>query len=134
MTPIKKLLIVDDDEVYTYITKRIIEQSNLASQIKIFKNGKEAIDFIEETKGEIELLPDVILLDLSMPILDGWGFLEEYILLKPYFGKKITLYIVSSSISPSDYQRAKEYSDVSDFIIKPITTEKFIYLIKNLPV
>lgn len=77
-------------------------------------------------------LPDIIFLDLSMPVLDGWGVLEEYIKLKPRFGKKITLYIISSSVSPQDHERARHYNDVSDFIIKPMSTDKFIDIIKNL--
>ncbi|MGC4041612.1 MAG: response regulator [Flavobacterium sp.] len=132
MNSVKNLLLIDDDEIFTFMTKRIIEKTHLAEQIKIFENGKEAIDFLKNVASKPELLPEVIFLDLSMPILDGWGFLEEYINLKPKFGKKITLYIISSSVSPRDHERAKTYSDVSDFIIKPMTKEKFIDIIKNL--
>jgi len=132
MNSVKNLLLIDDDEIFTFMTKRIIEKTNLAEQIKIFVNGKEAIDFLTSVSGKPELLPEIIFLDLSMPILDGWGFLEEYILLKPKFGKKITLYIISSSVSPKDHERAKSYSEVSDFIIKPMSKEKFIDIVKNL--
>ena len=79
----------------------------------------------------IELLPQIILLDLSMPIMDGWGFLEEYKLLILAIGKKITLYIVTSSISPHDIERAKNINAVSDYIIKPVTKEKFAGIIKS---
>lgn len=132
MNSVKNLLLVDDDEIFTFMTKRIIEKTHLAEQIKIFENGKEAIDFLKYAADTPELLPEIIFLDLSMPVMDGWGFLEEYIQLKPRFGKKITLYIISSSVSPKDHERAKNYSDVSDFIIKPMTKEKFIDIIKNL--
>ena len=132
MIPIKNLLLIDDDEIFTFITKKIIEATNLTEQIKIFDNGKDAIDFLKSIAERIDLLPEVIFLDLSMPVLDGWGFLEEYILLRPRFGKKITLYIISSSVSPQDHERAKSYSDVSDFIIKPMSKDKFIDIIKNL--
>lgn len=132
MNSIKNLLLIDDDEIFTFMTKRIIEKTNLAEQIKIFENGKQAIDFLKSVADSPELLPEVIFLDLSMPILDGWGFLEEYIGLKPKFGKKITLYIISSSVSPRDHERAKNYSEVSDFIIKPMTKERFVDIIKNL--
>lgn len=132
MNSVKNLLLIDDDEIFTFMTKRIIEKTNLAEQIKIFENGKQAIDFLKSVADRPELLPEVIFLDLSMPILDGWGFLEEYIGLKPKFGKKITLYIISSSVSPRDHERAKNYSEVSDFIIKPMTKERFVDIIKNL--
>jgi len=132
MNSIKNLLLIDDDEIFTFMTKRIIEKTHLAEQIKIFENGKEAIDFLDKFAGKPEVLPEVIFLDLSMPVMDGWGFLEEYIDLKPRLGKKITLYIISSSVSPRDHERAKSYSEVSDFIITPMTKEKFIDIIKNL--
>lgn len=132
MTPVKNLLLIDDDEIFTFMTKRIIEKTNLAEQIKIFVNGKDAIDFLKTIVNQDGILPEIIFLDLSMPVLDGWGFLEEYIQLKPKFGKKIILYIISSSVSPNDHERAKTYSDVSDFIIKPLTKDKFIDIIKNL--
>ncbi|WP_333600188.1 response regulator [Flavobacterium sp.] len=132
MNSVKNLLLIDDDEIFTFMTKKIIERTNLAEQIKIFENGKDAITFLESVAHKTALLPEIIFLDISMPILDGWGFLEEYIQLKPKFGKKITLYIISSSVSPRDHERAKTYSDVSDFIIKPMSKEKFIDIIKNL--
>ena len=56
-----------------------------------------------------------------MPVMDGWLFLEEYVKLKPEIGKKITIYMISSSVDPVDIERAKKISDISDYIIKPIT-------------
>lgn len=132
MKRIKNLVLVDDDDVFVYLTKKIIEQTDLVERIKIFKNGWDAIKFIKENAGNPDLLPDIILLDLNMPIMDGWSFLEEYILLRPKFGKKITIYIVTSSISPHDIDKAKGINAVSDFIIKPVTKEKFIELLYKL--
>ena len=132
MIPIKNLLLIDDDEIFTFMTKKIIERTNLAEQIKIFVNGKEAIDFLQSIAHKKDLLPEIIFLDISMPVMDGWAFLDEYIALKPKFGKKVTLYIISSSVSPRDHERAKNYTDVSDFIVKPISKDKFIDIVKNL--
>jgi CheY-like chemotaxis protein len=132
MKAIKNLFLVDDDEIFTFLTKRTIEETQLVDQIKIFSNGQDAIDFLERASGNKELLPDVILLDINMPILDGWGFLEEFILLKPSIGKKITIYVVSASISPYDFERAKNVSEVSDFVIKPITKLGLINILGSL--
>ena|SRR5690606_4249567 len=134
MKSIKNILLVDDDEIFTFLTKRTIEETKLVDQIKIFGNGQDAIEFLEQSAHDKEELPEVIFLDINMPILDGWGFLEEYILLKPNLGKKITLYIISTSISPHDLERAKNISAVSDYILKPLTKEGFINLLRNLPV
>ncbi|MBP6759142.1 MAG: response regulator [Flavobacterium sp.] len=132
MTPLKQLTLVDDDDVFVFLTTRLLEKHKLVDLIKIFDNGYDALVFIKENLGNIEALPDIILLDLSMPIMDGWQFLDEYVKINPKIGKKITIYICSSSISPDDVVRAKAINAVSDFIIKPMTKEKLIEMIKNL--
>jgi CheY-like chemotaxis protein len=132
MNTVKRMTIIDDDEVYVYLIKRIIKQTNLVDLIKIFGNGLDAIDFLKENSDNPDSLPEIILLDLSMPIMDGWQFLEEYMLLYPKLGRKITIYIVTSSISPSDIIKAKSISEVTDYIIKPITKEKLIEIIHAL--
>ncbi|MEQ8534886.1 MAG: response regulator, partial [Imperialibacter sp.] len=68
-------------------------------------------------------LPDVILLDINMPVMDGWQFLDEFVKIKPLIKKKITIYMVSSSIDEADLERAKTYEEVSDFIVKPVKAE-----------
>jgi CheY-like chemotaxis protein len=132
MTAIKQLTLVDDDQVFVFLTSKMIEQSKLVKLIKIFDNGYDALVFLKENSGDIEMLPDIILLDLSMPIMDGWEFLEEYVKINPLIGKKITIYICSSSISPADVSRAKAINEVSDFIIKPMTKDKLVEMIKKL--
>lgn len=132
MTAIKRLTLVDDDEIFVFLTSKLLEQSKLVDLIKIFDNGYDALVFLKENLGNIEALPDVILLDLSMPIMDGWEFLEEYVKINPIIGKKIVIYICSSSISPADISRAKAINEVSDFIIKPMTKDKLVEMIKNL--
>jgi CheY-like chemotaxis protein len=131
MTTLKTLTLVDDDDIFVFLTTKIIEQTNLVDLIKVFGNGLDAINFLKENKNNVDALPDIILLDLSMPIMNGWQFLEEYNKLNPTIGKKITIYICSSSISPDDITRAKTISEVSDYIIKPITKDKLIDLIKK---
>lgn len=131
MTTLKTLTLVDDDDIFVFLTTKIIEQTNLVDLIKVFGNGLDAINFLKENKNNVDALPEIILLDLSMPIMNGWQFLEKYNKLNPTIGKKITIYICSSSISPDDITRAKTISEVSDYIIKPITKDKLIDLIKK---
>ncbi len=125
-------MLVDDDEIFTYIIKKIIEESDIAEQINIFSNGRDAINYLSEVATEESLLPKVIFLDLNMPLLDGWGFLDEYIRLKPKLCKKINLYVITSSVSTYDHQKSKDYSDITDFIVKPLAKEKFIAIIKKM--
>ncbi|MCC5937076.1 MAG: response regulator [Lunatimonas sp.] len=132
MERIKNLTLVDDDDVFVYLTKKTIKQTNLVDLVKVFGNGLDAINFLKENKGNAEVLPEVMFLDLSMPIMDGWQFLDEFQKLYHLLPKKITIYICSSSISPEDIALAKSISQVSEFIIKPIHKEKLIDIIKNL--
>lgn len=132
MNKIKSLTLIDDDDVFVFLTKKVIEETNLVDLIKVFENGLDAINYLKENVNNTEFLSEVILLDLSMPIMNGWQFLDEFTLLNPKIGKKITIYICSSSISPDDVSRAKSISEVTDYIIKPITKEKLIEVLKKL--
>jgi len=129
MKEIKNLTLVDDDSVFVFITSKIIEQSKMVQNLQVFENGMDALTFFKENFDNTELLPDILLLDLSMPIMDGWQFLDEY--LKLNIKHPITIYICSSSISPSDLNRAKSINAVSDYIIKPIGKEKIIEIISR---
>jgi len=132
MNPIRTLTLIDDDDIFVFLTKKAIEQTKLVDLIKVFENGLDALNFLKENKHNVDDLPEIILLDLSMPIMNGWQFLEEYTKLHPTIGKNITIYICSSSISHDDITRAKAINEVSDYIIKPITKDKLIDLIKKL--
>jgi len=132
MNLIKNIFLVDDDATFVFMTKKIIRSTAIDSNINEFADGEAAIDFLKDHLDHNEPLPDVIFLDLNMPIMDGWGFLEEYTSLVARIKKKVKLYIVSSSISPHDIEHAKHFSTVSDFIIKPLLKEKFIEIIESL--
>lgn len=122
MKRIKLTYLIDDDEIYIFTTKKLIEKVDFCEEVAVFENGKEAIDAIKFTIKNKNELPDVILLDLNMPIMDGWQFLDEFIRIKSK--KNIKIYIVSSSIDPSDIARANTYNMVSNYIVKPISREK----------
>lgn len=132
MNKINNLYVIDDDEIYQYLTNEIINSTQLVNNIKFFSNGSDAIEFLKLIKDIPEQLPEVILLDLFMPVLDGWGFLEKFTDVKLKINKKIIIYIISSSIDPEDVQKAKTISEVTDYIIKPLTREKFINSMKGL--
>jgi len=116
--------VVDDDDVYQYVIKKKIEKRNVANQIKTFKNGHDAIEYLTLIAHSDHELPDVIFLDINMPVMDGWDFLEEYMALKCRLKKKINLYVVSSSIHQSDIERARNISEVTDYIIKPMNDDQ----------
>lgn len=116
----KSIFLVDDDPLFVFLTRMIISSTGTTSEISEFRDGQMALDFLNNNANSPELLPDIIFLDLSMPVMDGWEFLKEYVLFEPSLKKRITLYIVSSSISPHEVERAKTFRVVSDFLIKPL--------------
>ena len=126
------ICVIDDDEVYQFTVTRTIKAQKLAKKILVFSDGEEAIQFLIDNVANNENVPDVIFLDINMPIMDGWQFLDEYIRLKPRIGKKVTIYMVSSSVDPVDLERAKKISELSDYIVKPITSNTLKDIIEAL--
>ncbi len=124
--------IVDDDDIYRYSVLRTLKEEKLTKKILVFSDGEEALDFMLDNIANSQKLPDVIFLDINMPIMDGFQFMEEYVKIKPKVGKKITVYMISSSVNPVDIERSKSISEISDYIIKPIETEKLVAIIKEV--
>ena len=120
---VESVCIIDDDLIYQFLAKEEIEYTNMVNNIMFFNNGEKALQFIKNTlnNNEIDILPDIIFLDINMPVMDGWEFLEAYAQIKPKVGKKIIIYMVSSSTDIRDLDRAKSISEVSDYIIKPVS-------------
>jgi len=114
--------------MYTNLIIKMIDMKRLSKNLLVFRNGKEALDYFIRAleKTEDSEVPQVILLDLNMPVMDGWQFLKE--LEQHNFPqlKNTTLYIVSSSINPADIERSKTINFVHDFLVKPISTEELI--------
>ncbi len=123
---IKSVLVVDDDNICNFLTVKALKKANIKGDIDVVLNGLEAINRLKENNT----FPDLILLDINMPVMDGIDFLRQY-KSEGFEGKtKIAMY--TSSIREIDKFKALEYKDVFDFIHKPISQEKLINLIKQL--
>nr|WP_321224526.1 response regulator [uncultured Psychroserpens sp.] len=132
MSDVLNICIVDDDDVYKFTVVKILTSIDFDKKIEVFSDGEEAFSFLLENLKNEQNLPDVILLDINMPIMDGFQFMEEYIKIKPRVGKEIIIYMVSSSVDPIDIERVKEISEISDYIIKPIKRGELKAIITNL--
>ena len=124
---IKLGCIIDDDNTYIKLISKLIEVKKLCQNLLVFKNGEEAFNYfngLSVSDAHNESIPELIFLDLNMPIMNGWQFLEKFKGLDVKLKNSFKLYIMSSSINPVDKQRAKEYDLVSGFISKPIQTKK----------
>ncbi len=123
--PGRIVAIVDDDPIYRFTSVRSIERQKLADRVLEFNSGGEALEFLAAHSRNPSELPDIILLDINMPLTDGWMFLDEYDRMKANVAKDITIYMVSSSIDQRDIDRAKSNQLVRDYLIKPIPQDKF---------
>lgn len=118
---INKVAIVDDDTIFQFTTRINIEKGKLAKEVMFFGDGEEILQFLQNAENED--LPDLILLDINMPIIDGWDFLIAFNDLQNTINKNIKIYMISSSINPVDVRRAKESPYITDYITKPIRKE-----------
>jgi two-component system, chemotaxis family, chemotaxis protein CheY len=126
------IALVDDDSIFQFTATRLIESAKLARKILHFENGGDALQYLKENSLSPENLPDYLFLDINMPFVDGWMFLEDFVKIKSGLVKEIKIYMVSSSIDPRDMNRAKGFIEVKDFVVKPVTMEMFTQLLKQI--
>jgi CheY-like chemotaxis protein len=116
----KKLVIIDDDPIDHFLIKHIMRGNDYFDTTTYTVYGSLVLDYIEENKANPDKLPDVILLDLNMPVFSGWDFLERMQALSPVIRKNIKVHVLSSSIRPKDKEMAEHYPFVRSFISKPL--------------
>lgn len=121
---LNKVLCVDDDPITLMLCKKVIERVNYTKEVNTAKNGEDALEYFSEIKKNQTAPPELVLLDLNMPIMNGWELLDKYLELEFNLIFKETKFIVlSSTIDPSDIEKSKNYPMVIDFISKPITKD-----------
>lgn len=116
----KKVLLVDDDQVCNLISKKTLQRMGIVNEVHTALNGEEAINLLNDYFQGALSLPDVILLDLNMPIMDGFSFIEAFKKLNIPNKDSMRIVIVSSSQNPNDVRKAKEMG-ITAFLTKPVT-------------
>ncbi|MDX5319477.1 MAG: response regulator [Bacteroidota bacterium] len=129
MPKIKRVCIIDDDPIFVFGIQRFMQIAELGDEFMHFGNGKLALEGLSRLKAGDPEVPDLILVDLNMPVLDGWQFLEAFTVMQRDWNPLI--FIVSSSIDPVDLKRAENFECVRDFVVKPITAQKLKELVKQ---
>lgn len=119
-------MLIDDDEIHSNLCYELILKSGITQTVSIFNDAEEALQFIRENTGSPDRLPDLIFLDINMPFMDGWEFLDAYESVKPEIKKEIVLILLTSSVYKNDIEKAKQYKSVVEYIKTPISINKLL--------
>lgn len=130
MKKIKSIMLVDDNDVDRFITQKVIESLNFVEQILPFSTAREALNYLKLIEDmdvyQGVFPPQIILLDINMPVMDGFAFLDEFDELKTAKQKSILIFMLSSSINHDEIKKANNNKYVSGLISKPLTTAELI--------
>ncbi len=122
-------MIIDDDDVNNFLCTKIISKSGLACDIETHLTGIAALQSIQDANAAD--LPDLLFLDINMPVMNGWDFLDEFKKIKLDKKEGIKIIMLSSSIYQKDLDRAKAYTEVTDYITKPLSISKMVEINEN---
>lgn len=127
-----KYLLIDDEEVFNFIHTQVIQLIEPDAQIKEIRSSSGALQCIKENLNKADQFPDVILVDINMPEMNGFELMEELQQLSSSFTKKAHIYMVTSSLFESDRKRAETFSVLTGFMEKPIGASDAEKIIANL--
>lgn len=121
MKKLNSILLVEDDEATNFISQMVIKKLDCANHVKVAWNGTDALDYLKQCANAACQQPELILLDINMPGLNGWEFLDEYSKLKEEEKGKVVVVMLTTSLNPDDKKRAANNPAIAGFRSKPLT-------------
>lgn len=125
-------MLIDDNEIDNLINQKMLEATNFAERIYVYTSGKSALEYLQNLQRDKNLdkvlIPDIIFLDINMPLMDGFQFLDEFGKLDKAIAQKSKIVMLTTSINPSDKELSDQYKQVVTFINKPLTQEYLVSL------
>ncbi|MCC9135023.1 two-component system response regulator [Pontibacter silvestris] len=124
MGSLRRVVLIDDDQINNFVCETIIKNNNFANEVLSFEWAEDAVAFLSKVSQETpENFPDLIFLDINMPGMDGWSFIDEYRKLPEEITNKCCLFMLSSAVDRKDVITAKNMQEVKDFFSKPLSPE-----------
>ena len=122
-TKIDCVLLVDDDEATNFIHNYVLKEANFASQVRFAENGLDALEYLNSIDDSVYLRPDLIFVDINMPVMNGWDFLKQYKLLNQDLLSQIVVVMLTTSYNPDDRENSANIDGIDHFMSKPLTLE-----------
>tara|TARA_R110002050_G_scaffold67407_1_gene145863 strand:+ start:1414 stop:1839 length:426 start_codon:yes stop_codon:yes gene_type:complete len=122
-TKLNTILLIDDDNATNFLHKFVINKTACTENIVVVENGQEALEYLQSKENKPTPQPNIIFLDINMPIMNGWKFLEEYEKLNTNKKDDIILIMLTTSLNPDDLKKAQSFSAVKGYRNKPLTVE-----------
>jgi CheY-like chemotaxis protein len=116
----RSILLIDDNDIDKYITKNVLLRNHITENVVTLSSAEEGLSFLSNTKLSVENIPQYIFLDICMPEMDGFDFLDEFVKLPEFIKSLCSIFMLTSSIDNKDLERAKKYSCVDQFLRKPL--------------
>src|ERR1700761_1152645 len=123
-TQLNCILLIDDDEPTNFLNRLTLEQAGCTRDIRVAQSGQEALDYLRDCGPDTPPRPDLIFLDINMPAMDGWEFLERYRSLPPERKADIILIMLTTSLNPDDEKRTQTMPEVAGFENKPLSQDQ----------
>lgn len=121
---LNSILLVDDDDTVNFFNEFLLKELNVSEEIVVKENGEEALDFLKTRESKEALFPDLIFLDINMPVMDGFEFLEAYRNANLEDKTNALIVMLTTSLHPKDIERANSYPFISEYVYKPLTQDK----------
>ena len=125
------ILLVEDDDTTNFYNQFLIENLGLANQIVVTSNGQEALEYLQRAGNGEATTPDLILLDINMPVMNGFEFIEAYEQLPNEWKSKILVVMLTTSLHPNDVARAQGHPSIREYFFKPLLKEKLGELVEK---
>ncbi|MCW3111021.1 MAG: response regulator [Segetibacter sp.] len=126
---LNRVLLIDDDDVTNFLHKKVLMRTGIVRNIETVETAKEALDLLCE--NEVSGKPELIFLDVNMPGLTGWDFIDEYKAIKERYGIESTIILLTASANPDDEKKARDINEITEFLSKPLTDEMVNEIIKK---